>query len=1632
MLKHVIINHTVARLIVSNNGSPFTKTDWSRLRNIAEGNPDETKIGAFGVGFYSVFSDSDEPFVISGNETMAFYWKGNALYTKRGTIPSEEINLNTAFVLDYRNTDSQTPSLSSLCRFLCTSLTFVNLDGIELWIDDWNVLSLAKKLSSATPVIIPKDFDVSTQGMLMRVKSLSNRLGQIDANYINVVGWSPNHNVVKRSEPSLEKAGFREFFSRLAHSTLKVASTYNQAVKDEEELQQAIADDVLGLSKATVFVRLIFADIQTKCGRALVHELERATKKAPPGQTNIAVLTIPFDAQSASISSGTGIAAKKASELFSSITPKEGKIFIGFQTAQTTGYEAHVSVPSLIPTVERENVDLSAKHVRTWNSELLRAVGIVLRISYMLDYNSLRKYPIYAEMAEKDNPSDSLNEKEVVTAAIHTMKCYTKCQSTPSHAVADLIDDAFWRTNMQNIEILSTKGIISSREARISMESLKFLTTVPIVPKTILERTAAFSQKLFELGMISDVSIGDIRFDLESKALSEAHFQEFLRWTASKITTMEIDVEALGNLFNVTIVSLEPKNSASAENCIVPLSGIKTFINGTSIPPDYPVPSSTLPFRLTKTFSRHQLLAFGWRELSMFQWMQFLVKNSNNMPESHKIDSSPEFAGKVLQALSKSWDNCPEKSQLIELLGSKTVIPTKQGMKMPHAAYFPTVKLFDDLPIIKGLHGVKEKFLAALGVRKTIELGVVFSRLMVDQERDSKREGTWSHVDLVKYLSTVQKDIPQSDIERLRQLRIWPKEKTLNSNEKTTFHTISELYRPLDELKPLSLPFLQWSGKFNAEGSDGLFLRYIGLQSYPSASQLIDIMVKGRKMKDAILWNHAMKFFLENYYSNNYAQFDIKLCQNIQFLPLLKEPFPELSAPVQIFTNERASIMAYKILRSDLHAHADKLGVSRDPSILSVVENLISSPPSDHSHARAIFEYLSGRLQEFETKIADRLGNSRIVPIRSKNERGSLKSEAPTYTYTTPRMSFLGDSSVYGKILDFVDFGPDGNAFLMKIGAGREPGVVDLAKKLASHPQNLLDILGQHKFLDLLRKLSENFLPLRADRVLWEQLKSNATILGYRDVSDPYRTRLNDAEINTEVVDRVLEDMLEDDGLVREWSLAYPSDLVAVDSIEDYTIFRESLLAAPQEENLEAFYIALGTQFVSDLVTSTRRVGSAYRDQSSARRLQRLILERCRIFLHDHSSNNIKHDIKWLEKYLQVVTVEHISLHKSLPSYGATHTEKVSACLTKSVPGRMYILSITQSFDLYEVSQALVQELLKRHRQQDVMALEVILGSDLRRLKMRGYNVDRILRQRELESRIAIKNQQEALTKQQKELATEESNEIMPQEVDVARNNAASETNSAVRTRIEENSNTSMQTNKSAAKSGRSTSKFLSDLTRRFGLNDVGSKSYTKLVENSPDLSTATSEALERNLASAISSSRSHNSDSIFSAPKTTTIPEAEQGAYCDSSEGHDLILCSVTTTGMKIFLPRQNNGLMQTVQADSSAIESFEHILLTCASVFELDQASLNIFYGNQSRSIAFNYNGSIFCNFHYFKQLHEANVDISAEARAQAGIYWFVVLCHELAHNLVSAHDSKHSFYSESFVQKYFSKMAQLSLRT
>lgn len=184
-------------VVYENNGRPFSEPDFARLRKIAEGNPDEQKIGFFGVGFYSLFSICEEPLyvlsgafsltltfssVTSGNQSMAFLWKGDMLYTKKGIIPPESITEWTGFYLNMRE-PLDVPDAIEFGTFLATSMAFTsNIRQIEVYRDSERTHWYDKKVSESRPLPFALgEYTLSSPTTLLKLESVSMRNIQVSA-----------------------------------------------------------------------------------------------------------------------------------------------------------------------------------------------------------------------------------------------------------------------------------------------------------------------------------------------------------------------------------------------------------------------------------------------------------------------------------------------------------------------------------------------------------------------------------------------------------------------------------------------------------------------------------------------------------------------------------------------------------------------------------------------------------------------------------------------------------------------------------------------------------------------------------------------------------------------------------------------------------------------------------------------------------------------------------------------------------------------------------------------------------------------------------------------------------------------------------------------------------------------------------------------------------------------------------------------------------------------------------------------------------------------------------------------------------------------------------------------------------
>eukprot|EP00510_Aplanochytrium_minuta_P006001 CAMPEP_0184008488 /NCGR_PEP_ID=MMETSP0954-20121128/2005_1 /TAXON_ID=627963 /ORGANISM="Aplanochytrium sp, Strain PBS07" /LENGTH=316 /DNA_ID=CAMNT_0026287611 /DNA_START=118 /DNA_END=1065 /DNA_ORIENTATION=+ len=147
---------------ICNNGFPFRDEDFARIKSIADGNPDEQKIGFFGVGFYSSFSVSEEPCVLSGQRAMSFHWNGDMLFVTNGIPPpSKDKSGEVAVILDMvekqwtvfdlpcrseKSIENTIPDMNDFAGFLLRCLSFTsNISSIEVFVDGNKTVSVGQK-----------------------------------------------------------------------------------------------------------------------------------------------------------------------------------------------------------------------------------------------------------------------------------------------------------------------------------------------------------------------------------------------------------------------------------------------------------------------------------------------------------------------------------------------------------------------------------------------------------------------------------------------------------------------------------------------------------------------------------------------------------------------------------------------------------------------------------------------------------------------------------------------------------------------------------------------------------------------------------------------------------------------------------------------------------------------------------------------------------------------------------------------------------------------------------------------------------------------------------------------------------------------------------------------------------------------------------------------------------------------------------------------------------------------------------------------------------------------------------------------------------------------------------------------
>lgn len=369
----------LAKWTFKNDGASFSSSDWSRLRRIAEGNPDPDRIGAFGVGFYSLFSICEEPVVSSGEELMGFFWKGDSLFTRRAKNPAAATDFSpsgkawTTFFMSLRSPSPLPESPLQLAQFLATSLTFTsNVRHIDLFFDSHLLCKLSKTLEDTRPLAVPSHLNAYSPEKVMRVERVESRGMKIDVDAMAILWESERERIrlerEKEKKPSLTaaltKSGGLTSMLQNAFGGGKTRDKSNVMLAPRADSQRESEDAqtarLLKMHPAKALLRVATSHIDVKADSAFKREIERSTKKPPPTKTTFNLIWVGKDEYDASHSASqsaeanTDEIAKPANAsdpevgpkiIFDGLMPslsKLGNVFIGFRTHQTTGFAGHV------------------------------------------------------------------------------------------------------------------------------------------------------------------------------------------------------------------------------------------------------------------------------------------------------------------------------------------------------------------------------------------------------------------------------------------------------------------------------------------------------------------------------------------------------------------------------------------------------------------------------------------------------------------------------------------------------------------------------------------------------------------------------------------------------------------------------------------------------------------------------------------------------------------------------------------------------------------------------------------------------------------------------------------------------------------------------------------------------------------------------------------------------------------------------------------------------------------------------------------------------------------------------------------------------------------------------------------
>ncbi|KAG6333878.1 hypothetical protein ID866_5207, partial [Astraeus odoratus] len=1003
-------------------------------------------------GFFSVFSITEKPVVMSGGESMM--------------ATGFQILLRTLLLRKGQNDlfERSIPKPFDLTRYLSAAVTFLaNVKQVTVLFNG-SPLSIVRKTSQTSRKIdFPTHLKPSHASMTVKAVEMIPQKVEVTVNALAYAGSSHSYGLDRKGRPStIDMVAGDSFFEETSEQdTIPV-------VPQTRPLSERVF-----CAQYTVYSANVVCNPSNKMKRGI----HTATMKDPPEEFLVQAVHLSrkeYESASRGIDDGFGSVFVGPKGLVSD-QEHGARLFIGQSTDQTTGIAVHLS-SRFIPTVERGLIDLTNGEVQRWNEENLRVSGFLIRLIYEEAMNNVRKLWSPA--------TDQAREE-----ASFIMDAFTFRSSTPHAIVGDILRNAFLECSTDgSLPIVSNHGILESKDVRpLDPQFASFMTNQPVVDETLAAVTSAMMADFPKQYKLSGYHWRDVERELKERTLTQDEMNGFVAWLVEKFkeSTTEEEPRMKGRESTKNAIVHAAKVEITPGR-VVKLHRIKKFVDfevwETYIRDGMPLPPDTVPLRLVgrkaDTSADPDAMevsldpdalqkVLGWQKMNIADWIDHLT-NAKNLDPDHNIRLSATFAQRVFAILHSLWPSAgPEKLQIVEQLRDIQCIATTLGRKKPEEAYFPEADLFGDLPVIE-ISNLNRQMLQELGVKGCIEWNSVKKRLPHPSCTPRK---------LAAYIRAAYTNMDNDEHEELRTMAIF-------ECEGGKRHCIKDLHVPdvAGLHRKLGLPVVCWRDASSAVSQEALSpLIQLGLREHPD----LNVVIESACSQDTEIQEDAFNFLISNI-EKLYTSYNPENFQKAAFIPCGNLPDARLGSPWKVVLSPEWEPLGFERPHHSLDAKTQTLLKIRDhPSPSAIVDALQINKPKTRDEAQSWFELLGKHLPTMQAKT---LSNLQIVPVGTGEN------------LVTPRECILEEpghsNHQYCRLFHFVQFSDTAADFLEMCGAKREPTCGDIAEALVRNAEDHRTFVKDEGYLDTLRRVAADYQTLADD--LKKRMINSAIFLGHR------------------------------------------------------------------------------------------------------------------------------------------------------------------------------------------------------------------------------------------------------------------------------------------------------------------------------------------------------------------------------------------------------------------------------------------------------------------------------------------------------------------------------------------------------